>query len=504
MRWRVRLDRGNQDFYKGKNSVHNFVNYYTWTSIKLTGICFQRKLDMWHFKIPLWMAYLLLLFCGLAYSCGSAEYKINGKCCPMCAPGARVYKHCTEYTSTSCVPCPQKSFNDEPNGRLNCYRCTGCDPDLGLKTYRECTPYSDTVCGPLDHHYCTETDYKGCRFARKHTICGLGQFIKKEGTKTADTQCEECPHGYFSADGVKCTEWTKLDHGNQELHKGKKSDHNFVYYDRWTSIKLTAYLLLLFCGLAYSCGSAEYKINGKCCPMCAPGTRVYNHCTEFANTSCVPCTQKTFIAVPTGLSHCLSCTVCEPDLGLKTERECTPTSDTVCEPLDHHYCTKTDNKGCSFAQKHTICRPGEFIIHNGTTSTNTKCGYCPDKTFSNKSFSAYCRPHTDCQSLGLPEITVGTNSSDSECGPRNIPVSIVIVTVLVVLVSVVIFTIILILKHRSLCGRRKQYTVREKQAERERENIIELSQDAGRRKQNMVGHRSGRKRKNEQDRPAAG
>uniref|UniRef100_A0A0E9S4N6 TNFR-Cys domain-containing protein n=1 Tax=Anguilla anguilla TaxID=7936 RepID=A0A0E9S4N6_ANGAN len=38
----------------------------------------------------------------------------------------------------------------------------------------------------------------------------------------------------------------------------------------------------------------------------------YKHCTEFSNTSCVPCIQKSFIAVPNGLSHCLSCTVCEP------------------------------------------------------------------------------------------------------------------------------------------------------------------------------------------------
>uniref|UniRef100_A0A0E9U080 Uncharacterized protein n=1 Tax=Anguilla anguilla TaxID=7936 RepID=A0A0E9U080_ANGAN len=40
---------------------------------------------------------------------------------------------------------------------------------------------------------------------------------------------------------------------------------------------------------------------------------------------------------------------------LKTERECTRTSDTVCGPLDHHYCTKTDNKGCTFcAETHHL------------------------------------------------------------------------------------------------------------------------------------------------------
>ncbi|XP_035237175.1 tumor necrosis factor receptor superfamily member 14-like isoform X13 [Anguilla anguilla] len=238
-----------------------------------------------------------------------------------------------------------------------------------------------------------------------------------------------------------------------------------------------AYLLLLFCGLAYSCGSAEYEINGECCPMCTPGTRVYKHCTEYTSTSCVPCIQKSFIAVPNGLPHCLSCTVCEPDLGLKTERECTPTSDTVCGPLDHHYCTKTDNKGCSFAQKHTICRPGQFILHNGTTSTNTKCGYCPDKTFSNESFSAYCKPHRDCQTLGLQEIKAGTNTSDSECGPRNIPVYIVIVLVLLVLA--VILAIIFILRSR-------RQNMKTDLTEREGMNRTNQPQDEGSRRQNVA------------------
>ncbi|XP_064176471.1 tumor necrosis factor receptor superfamily member 14-like [Anguilla rostrata] len=154
---------------------------------------------------------------------------------------------------------------------------------------------------------------------------------------------------------------------------------------------------------------------------------------------------------PSSLPECLPCRVCDPDLGLKTKRECTPTSDTVCGPLDHHYCTKTD-KGCTFARKHTICRPGQFIIYNRTTLTNTECGYCPHKTFSNEYFSAYCKPHRDCQSLGL---TAGTNTSDSECGPRNIPVYIVIVPVLLALA--VILAIIFILRSRRQNMAREKY-----------------------------------------------
>ncbi|XP_061115102.1 tumor necrosis factor receptor superfamily member 14-like [Conger conger] len=99
--------------------------------------------------------------------------------------------------------------------------------------------------------------------------------------------------------------------------------------------------------------------------MCSPGEHVFEHCTEFTNTSCKPCTAGSFMALPNGLLHCITCTVCDPGLGLKAERECSPTSDAVCGPLDQHYCTETDHKkGCRLAQRHSICRPGTFIRRN--------------------------------------------------------------------------------------------------------------------------------------------
>ncbi|KAJ8245749.1 hypothetical protein COCON_G00235190, partial [Conger conger] len=211
--------------------------------------------------------------------------------------------------------------------------------------------------------------------------------------------------------------------------------------DMWHFWMWMVYLLLLFCGLSYCCGSKEYLIHGECCLRCSPGTHVYKHCTQYNSTWCLPCAQKSFIDLPSSLPECLPCNACHPDLGLRTVRECTPTSDTVCGPLDQHYCTETHKKGCRFAQRHTICRPGQFIKRNGTTLTNTECGECPDRTFSENYFSAFCKPHTDCQSLVLQEITAGTNTSDSECGPRNYPHSRVagfVPAVLVVLLLTVI------------------------------------------------------------------
>lgn len=47
----------------------------------------------------------------------------------LCAAysGNRVHWHCTDDTSTTCVPCPQLTFIDEPNGLVECFPCTVCD-----------------------------------------------------------------------------------------------------------------------------------------------------------------------------------------------------------------------------------------------------------------------------------------------------------------------------------------------------------------------------------------
>ncbi|KAG9328979.1 hypothetical protein JZ751_008525 [Albula glossodonta] len=82
---------------------------------------------------------------GMSYTCEHAEYDINGQCCPMCAPGTHVHKHCTDSTSTSCKPCFGKTFLDEPNGLVKCRPCTVCDPGLGLIPEKECNFNSDTV-----------------------------------------------------------------------------------------------------------------------------------------------------------------------------------------------------------------------------------------------------------------------------------------------------------------------------------------------------------------------
>ncbi|KAK6308510.1 hypothetical protein J4Q44_G00217810 [Coregonus suidteri] len=116
---------------------------------------------------------LTLLNIELSIACGRAEYRIVDECCPMCSPGNRVHKHCTEFTSTSCVPCTDSTFLDEPNGLTACIQCTNCDPGFGLKVKQPCRPSSDTVCGTLEGFYCLDPTKDGCRAARDTAAVNL-------------------------------------------------------------------------------------------------------------------------------------------------------------------------------------------------------------------------------------------------------------------------------------------------------------------------------------------
>ncbi|KAL7884747.1 hypothetical protein AOLI_G00075170 [Acnodon oligacanthus] len=198
-----------------------------------------------------------------------------------------------------------------------------------------------------------------------------------------------------------------------------------------------------------ACARAEYKMeNGECCPMCAPGNRVYRHCTEDTSTTCVPCLDSTFIDAPNGLRDCFHCTLCDPGQGLRVKIACTRSSDTVCEPLDGHYCIDQHRSSCILAEKHTKCSPGQYIKHKGTAVKDTECAECSDGTFSNGSLQI-CQPHSKCEDLGLTEIKPGTLSSDAECGnksPAGLIAGIIVTLVVIIAVAVILF---LKIKHRA-------------------------------------------------------
>uniref|UniRef100_A0AAY5LAS5 TNFR-Cys domain-containing protein n=1 Tax=Esox lucius TaxID=8010 RepID=A0AAY5LAS5_ESOLU len=148
------------------------------------------------------LKYLISLFTDLP-----TEYIIGGECCPMCSPGNRVYRHCTEYTSTSCIPCIGSTYLDKPNGLTACIPCTHCDPGFGLMVKHPCRPSSDTVCEPLEGFYCTDPTKDGCKAAQRHSRCK-----HQTESPSTDTVCTNCTGDTYS-DGsfTSCQPHTQCD-----------------------------------------------------------------------------------------------------------------------------------------------------------------------------------------------------------------------------------------------------------------------------------------------------
>uniref|UniRef100_A0A7N5ZW55 TNFR-Cys domain-containing protein n=1 Tax=Anabas testudineus TaxID=64144 RepID=A0A7N5ZW55_ANATE len=124
---------------------------------------------------------MIKVFSGETTTCNLAEYQIGNECCPMCLRGSRVRTDCTEFRSTSCLPCLEGTYMNQPSGLKQCFPCSQCDAGSGLKIKCSCTTTSDTVCEPLEGFYCVDPSDNGCRAAQKHRSCEPGQYISQKG-----------------------------------------------------------------------------------------------------------------------------------------------------------------------------------------------------------------------------------------------------------------------------------------------------------------------------------
>uniref|UniRef100_A0A3B4VQB0 TNFR-Cys domain-containing protein n=1 Tax=Seriola dumerili TaxID=41447 RepID=A0A3B4VQB0_SERDU len=113
------------------------------------------------------------------------------------------------------------------------------------------------------------------------------------------------------------------------------------------------------------------------------GTVVRRDCTPQSGTRCSLCNNGTFMNQPNGLNKCFPCTSCVPAHGVFAQQKCTVTTDTVCDVLSGYFCRSLANDtGCSLAEKHTHCAPGQRIKEPGTSRTDTVCEDCQPGYFS--------------------------------------------------------------------------------------------------------------------------
>ncbi|XP_031235577.1 tumor necrosis factor receptor superfamily member 14 isoform X4 [Mastomys coucha] len=127
----------------------------------------------------------------------------------------------------------------------------------------------------------------------------------------------------------------------------------------------------------------------------------------------------TYTAHANGLSKCLPCGVCDPDMGLLTWQECSRRKDTMCRCIPGYFCEIQDGDHCSTCLLHSTCPPGQRVQKRGTHSQDTVCADCLTGTFSLGGTQEECLPWTKC-SIFQQEVTRGTSSTDTICSFRVI------------------------------------------------------------------------------------
>ncbi|XP_029396025.1 tumor necrosis factor receptor superfamily member 14 isoform X2 [Mus pahari] len=165
------------------------------------------------------------------------------------------------------------------------------------------------------------------------------------------------------------------------------------------------------------CRQEEFPVGKECCPMCNPGYHVKQVCSEHTGTVCAPCPPQTFTAHANGLSKCLPCGVCDPDMGLLTWQECSSWKDTVCRCIPGYFCENQDGSHCSACLPHNACPPGQRVEKRGTHNQDTVCADCLTGTFSLGGTQEECLPWTKCSTF-QQEVTHGTSSTDTTCSSR--------------------------------------------------------------------------------------
>uniref|UniRef100_A0A7N4PJI8 TNFR-Cys domain-containing protein n=1 Tax=Sarcophilus harrisii TaxID=9305 RepID=A0A7N4PJI8_SARHA len=136
------------------------------------------------------------------------------------------------------------------------------------------------------------------------------------------------------------------------------------------------------------CGKFSYSVEGKCCSYCKPGFEMASRCTGSRDTGCRPCHEGLFNE---GFSNefCQPCTQCNVGSGSRVLKNCTRSSDTVCQ------CTPGT-------------QPAQFL------KRGVECAPCPPGHFS-LGENTMCKPWTNCEATGRRTQRAGSSRADARC-----------------------------------------------------------------------------------------
>ncbi|XP_039249226.2 tumor necrosis factor receptor superfamily member 21-like isoform X1 [Styela clava] len=184
-----------------------------------------------------------------------------------------------------------------------------------------------------------------------------------------------------------------------------------------------------------------HDINGKVrrCSMCAPGTKVFQVCTEESDTLCQPCPENQFIASFNNVTRCNPCRrPCSRSLRFETEMDCAPNHDRSCRCIKGFHDLES-----RFCIRHSKCKPGFGVETLGNAAIDTVCHACTSGRFSSL-FSSFerCRPRVDCANAGRALKQRGSSTRDNICGLAKSNISSILPTFISASTSTVGSTII--------------------------------------------------------------
>ncbi|XP_051642134.1 tumor necrosis factor receptor superfamily member 14-like isoform X2 [Manacus candei] len=307
-----------------------------------------------------------------AAGCEPGEYPNGTECCPMCAAGWRVFKHCTAGSSTTCIPCVEGTYTDHPNGLTRCRTCKLCDEGANLVTAAACTYTKNTVCGCRPGHFCTSSGPEGCELCQPYTVCVPGTVVKEWGTATKDHVCEVCPPGTFSSANmsVACTPGPKL----------KEQDS----YPAIIAIIVLVVVIVVAGAAALAYNWQRRKRKSYAPPVQESEVLTMVLITQLERSDTVGCEMGEY---PNGTECCPTCAV---GANLVTAAACTYTKNTVCGCRPGHFCSSPGPEGCELCQPYTVCVPGTMVKEWGTATKDHVCEVCPPGTFSSANMSVTC------------------------------------------------------------------------------------------------------------------
>uniref|UniRef100_A0A8C3U7G3 Tumor necrosis factor receptor superfamily member 6 n=1 Tax=Catharus ustulatus TaxID=91951 RepID=A0A8C3U7G3_CATUS len=119
------------------------------------------------------------------------------------------------------------------------------------------------------------------------------------------------------------------------------------------------------------CNGSDYLLGTQCCKKCKSGSVKNVSCPTDINKHCVPCEKgKEYIDHDNDLDECLRCKFCDSKFGMSIEINCTPENNTRCTCAKNYYCSSVT---CDHCHQCTICESG-VIEKQCTPSSDTVCG----------------------------------------------------------------------------------------------------------------------------------